>query len=129
MSLFVHKTVKHIPSLPYEMIAKGILGNAYTLTLLFVGETRARKLNQKYRNASYIPNVLSFPLDAKTGEIYITPCIAKKEAPKHHMSYEKYIGFLFIHGILHLKGYDHGSTMERLEKKYCAKYIPSEHHT
>lgn len=122
MTLTVTKIAKRIPAFPYEAMAQSILGKTYTLSLVFVGEVRAQKLNKQYRNASYVPNVLSFPLDTHTGEIYITPRIAEKEAKKHQMTRNGYIGFLFIHGLLHLKGYDHGSTMEKLERKFCTQY-------
>ncbi len=112
-------TARTYPVLPYEAIKKAILGKQYVLSLAFVGATRAQALNQAHRGKAYVPNVLSFPLDAGTGEIVIAPAVAKKEAAKFHMTYEGYVGFLFIHGCLHLKGYDHGDTMDRAEQKYC----------
>jgi probable rRNA maturation factor len=110
------------PLLPYEEIKNTILGKSYTLTLVFIGKDRARSLNKTHRNATYVPNVLSFPLDQKTGEIYITPTVAKHECKKFNLSPKGYIGYLFIHGLLHLKGYPHGDTMDRAEKKYVAQY-------
>lgn len=115
-------TVRSYPKLPYEAIKKDILGNTYELSLVFVGETRARLLNKEYRNKTYVPNVLSFPLTETAGEIYIAPAVAKKEAKKFDMTVTGYIGFLFIHGLLHLKGHDHGDTMEKAEKRYVSKY-------
>jgi rRNA maturation RNase YbeY len=67
---------------------------------------------------SYTPNVLSYPLTDETGEIFICPTVAQKEAHKFNLSYEGYVAYLLIHGLLHLKGYDHGDTMEKLERKY-----------
>ena len=99
-----------------------VLGNTYELSLTFVGKVRARTLNQKYRKATYVPNVLSFPLSDKMGEMYITPSVAKNEAHKFSLTPNGYIGFLFIHALLHLKGYLHGDTMERAEKKYCTLF-------
>lgn len=122
MDVHIAHTVKSYPRLPYQEIKDSVLGTQYTLSLIFVGEARARALNTKYRNATYIPNVLSFPLDKKTGEIYITPRMAHKESKKFNMTPRGYIGFLFIHGLLHLKGYPHGATMEKAEKKYCMHY-------
>ncbi len=109
---------RHIPNHPWEHMAHAILGKKYDLTLTFIGETRARKLNIAHRGKSYVPNVLSFPLDDTHGEIYICPTIARHEAKKFDMTDNGYIAFLFIHGCLHLKGYDHGATMERAEQKY-----------
>ncbi len=118
----IHSTVRHYPNLPYQDIKEAILGKRYQLSLSFVGETRARQLNQTYRNKDYVPNVLSFPLTATAGEIVIAPRIAAREAKKFSLSPRGYHGFLFIHGCLHLKGYDHGATMDRLEQKYVRQF-------
>jgi probable rRNA maturation factor len=115
-------TVRNYPLHPYAHIKDDILGKKYSASLAFVGATRAQALNKQYRQKTYVPNVLSFPLDAHTGEIFITPAVAKKEAHKFNMSTDGYIGFLFIHALLHLKGLDHGDTMDKAEKKYCLKY-------
>ncbi len=122
MTLIISKSAKKYPKLPYEEMKKSVLGKGYTLSLTFVGKVRAQALNKKYRKATYVPNVLSFPLDKTMGEIYITPLIAKTESKKYGMTPNGYVGFLFIHGLLHLKGYPHGATMDRLEKKYCTLY-------
>ncbi len=115
-------TVAEYPALPYAMIAQGILGARYELTLTFIGEARARRLNQTYRHKEYVPNVLSFPLGKEAGEIYICTTVAKREAPRYQHSYAEHVLFLFIHALLHLKGYDHGATMESLEQRYRRKY-------
>ncbi len=39
-----------------------------------------------------------------------------------NLSKEGYIAFLFIHGLLHLKGHDHGDIMESLERRYMKKF-------
>ncbi len=121
-SFSIGSTVHTYPVLPYKKIKDTILGTAYMLSVVFVGEKRARILNKTHRNKTYVPNILSFPLDHTHGEIYITPAIAKKEARERGMDERHYTGFLFIHGLLHLDGMSHGDTMERLEKKYCAQY-------
>jgi ssRNA-specific RNase YbeY (16S rRNA maturation enzyme) len=38
------------------------------------------------------------------------------------MSYNKFIHLLIIHGMLHLKGHAHGSTMEKLEDTYLTRF-------
>lgn len=118
----ITSTARAYPTLPYEQMKDDILGKGYRLSLVFVGGTRAQKLNQQYRNKDYVPNVLSFPLDETTGEIYIAPTVAKKEAHRFNLSPRGYIGFLFIHGLLHLKGHQHGDTMEKAEARYIKKY-------
>lgn len=121
-SFTISQTARSYPALPYQKIKEDILGSTYSLNLNFVGATRASLLNKQYRQKDYVPNVLSFPLDQKNGEIYITPAVAKKESSKYNLTYKGYIAYLFIHGLLHLKGLDHGPNMDSLEKKYLQKY-------
>lgn len=118
----ISSSVKTYPAHPYAEIKDTILGKKYTISLAFIGDAKAQKLNQEHRKKSYVPNVLSFPLDDQNGEIFIAPSVAKKEAKKFDMTVDGYIGFLFIHALLHLKGLDHSDTMDKAEKKYCLKY-------
>lgn len=122
MALHISKTVKTYPTLPYKRMAESILGKSYDLSLVFIGEHRAQTLNKKYRRKTYAPDVLSFPLGKQAGEIFITPQVAERKAKKFNHSPRTHIGYLFIHGLLHLKGYDHGATMEKAEKKYLAQF-------
>jgi rRNA maturation RNase YbeY len=121
-SVTISSTARQYPRGPYAAIAADIVGHNYQLTLTFVGAVRARSLNRTYRKKNYVPNVLSFPLSASVGEIFITPVVARREAAKHGLSYRGYVHYLFIHGLLHLKGYDHGATMSALEAQYKRKY-------
>ncbi len=122
MSLSITSTVKSYPRHSYAAMADTILGKRYGLSLVFIGKTRAAMLNKQYRNKTYSPNVLSFPLDQKTGEIFICPQVAATEAAKYNLSPRGYVGFLFIHGCLHLKGLDHGNQMEKLEQKWIKHF-------
>lgn len=115
-------TVKSYPRLPYQKMKEDVLGLHYELSLVFVGKTRAQALNRTHRNKTYVPNVLSFPIDTHIGEIFITPEVAKKEAAAFGMTRNGYIGYLFIHGLLHLKGHTHGSAMEKAEARYTSRY-------
>jgi len=117
MSLQITSTIKQYPNLPYEIFKNKVLGKSYQLTLVFIGPTKAKQLNQQTRKKDYVPNVLSFPLDTKTGEIYITPAVGKTEAKKYNLSTEGYIGYLFLHGLLHLKGLDHSDKMDKEEQR------------
>jgi probable rRNA maturation factor len=121
-TLTISHTTKTYPKLPYRAIKEAVLGSQYEVSLIFIGADRARQLNEQSRGKSYVPNVLSFPLDKTHGEIYIAPTVASKEALSYGMTVRGYIGYLFIHGLLHLKGYDHGSTMEKLEKRHCTTF-------
>ncbi len=111
-----NNTKGKLPRVPYLKIKEHILGKKYVLSLVFVGETLSKKLNNQYRQKNKPTNVLSFPLSKSEGEIFLNLTRAKMEAPKFDDSYTDFVGFLFIHGLLHLKGMDHGSRMERAEK-------------
>ncbi len=118
----ISSTIKHYPAWPYDAIKQAVLGKTYNLSLTFVGPARAQALNITYRKKDYVPNVLSFPLDPQTGEIFICPAVAKKQAADFNLSVDGYIAYLFIHGCVHLKGHDHGDTMEKLERTYLRKF-------
>lgn len=113
----INKTRGALPSVPFEKIKDRALGKNYNLSLVFIGRDRSRKLNFTHRQKNKPTNILSFTLDKSTGEIFITPEVAKKEMKKFGRSYSNFMAFLFIHGLMHLKGFDHGSRMENEESK------------
>jgi probable rRNA maturation factor len=113
---------QNLPKHQYAEMKEVVLGKKYDVTLAFVSPKKAQALNVAYRKKDYIPNVLSFPLTHDTGEVYICLSIAKKECKKFGMTYEEYVGYLFIHALLHLRGMDHGDAMDRAEKKYCKAF-------
>jgi len=110
------------PHLPFRDIKEAILGKKYSLSLVLIGSQRGRSLNEKFRNKTTIPNVLSFPLETTEGEIFITPARARTQAKKFGKTERQMIGYLFIHGLLHLKGMDHGSTMDKAEQRFCTQF-------
>jgi rRNA maturation RNase YbeY len=112
-----------LPAIPFEAIHSKILGKNYTLTVIFCSPQESRERNLAYREKDYPTNILSFPLDESEGEIYICLSIARRDAKKFNMSYLQFLHLLFVHGCLHLKGYDHGSTMEALEVKYTKAFF------
>ena len=117
-----NKTKSTLPRVPFGLIKDVALGKDYNLSLVFIGEAESKKLNNTYRKKNKSTNILSFTLDKKNGEIFITPAVAKREAPKFDRNFGNFIAFLFIHGLMHLKGMEHGSTMERAERKLQKKF-------
>lgn len=118
-SLEIKKQTKgRLPSLPFTSIKEKVLGKKYELSLVFIGDTTSAKLNKKYRNKEGPTNILSFPYTENNGEIFIDLRLVKKQAPNFNKSYKNFLGLLLIHGMLHLKGYDHGEDMEKLENKF-----------
>ena len=108
-------TRRSAPGFPYQKIAQTVLPN-WEISLVFAGAKRAQNLNIQLRNKSYIPNVLSYESGKNSGEIIICLPIAEKQCCSYGLSYPHFVVFLFIHGLLHLKGLPHGTTMERYEK-------------
>jgi len=119
----INKTKGKLPSLPFAIIKNDILGQKYSLSLAFVGEKKSCELNNLYRKINKSTNILSFPLDKNLGEIIICPSVVKRELKKFNKTFKELLGFLVIHGMLHLKGMQHSSRMEREEKKYYEKYF------
>lgn len=106
----------------FVQIKKAILGSKYELSFSFVLPHEIQKLNKTYRNINKPTDILSFPLSDTSGEILICKAEAKKEMLKFDRSYNNFLGFLFIHGLVHLKGYDHGQEMENVEEKFRRKF-------
>lgn len=122
-TFLIHKTIQgKLPGLPFARIKRDILGETYYLSLVFAGDALTRRLNKEHREKDKPANVLSFPLSKSEGEIFLNLRRAKKDAPHFEKSYNDFVGFLFIHSCLHLKGMRHGKKMEweevRLSKKY-----------
>ena len=113
-----NKTKGKLPGLPFVSIKNKILGENYEFGLTLLTPTKQKQINLKYRGINSTTNILSFPLTETSGEITIDPIKVKKDAPLFNMSYTQFFKYLLIHGCLHLKGFEHSSTMERQEKKY-----------
>ncbi len=107
----------------FHLIKNEILGKKYSLSIACVDEKTSRELNKKYRGKNKPTNILSFPLRKDMGEIVLCPAVIKREAKKFGRTFDKFLSFLVIHGILHLDGMKHGSTMEEREKFYDQKYF------
>ena len=116
------KTNSSIDELVFANMKSAVLGNDYELSLVIVGKNEIRRLNKSYRNVDEATDILSFTMSGKEGEIFLCPEIALKEAPRFGRSYDNFMEFLFIHGLTHLKGFEHSSKMESGEKKTRKKF-------
>ncbi len=99
-----------------------ILGKNYSLSLTFVGEDFIKSLNTKYRQKKVATDILSFPLSVDEGDIFICPKIAKIKSKEFKRTDKNFTAYLFIHGLVHLLGHDHGPKMEALETKFRKKF-------
>ncbi len=123
-------SIKNLTRRPYASrsifvaIATHVLPH-WDISLVFIGPTRARAMNAQLRGKTYIPNVLSYAAGKENGEICICLQEAERQAPMYGMNTRAFVLYLFIHGLLHLKGWAHGVTMERCERKLATKFAAS----
>lgn len=111
----INKTKGKLPSLPFLNMKDHILGEKYSLSLVIIGEKEICDLNKKYRDVDSPTDILSFPIEKNIGEIFICQTIAEKKAPEFGREYQNFLSFLFIHGLVHLLGYNHGKKMKDVE--------------
>jgi len=111
------------PAVPFKKIYLDILKDQYELSLVFVDSKFSKSLNSRYRKKNKPTNVLSFPLSKDSGEIFLDLELIRKEAKEQERKFPEYLAYIFIHGLLHLKGYGHGSRMEKEENKILAKFF------
>ncbi len=117
-----NKTKGKLPRLPFVQMKETILGKEYEFGISFISSKKQKELNSKLRGINTTTNILSFPLSETSGEITIDLSKVKKDYPLFNMTYKEFLKFLVIHGLLHLKGYDHGAIMEKQEKKFLKKF-------
>lgn len=112
------------------------------LDLHFIGDAKMKTINNMYRGKGKTTDVLSFPgfqslrSDKKSdiypgpiqlGDILISRKVALKQAREFKITLSEEIIHLFVHGVLHLLGFDHEISkkeeiiMEALEKELLLK--------
>ena len=124
-------------------VAMDFLGQPKELSVVatFVDGQEIRQLNSEYRGIDKVTDVLSFPTidnsdrgvidvslypyetDCRTGylnlgDIFICMDVAEKQAQEYGHSLKRESAFLFLHGLLHLLGYDH---MEKEDEEVMFK--------
>lgn len=117
-----NNTRSPIPRVPFSTIKEKVLGKKYQLSLVFIGDQRMQTYNRRYRSKNTPTDILSFPLNPDSGEVFLNLHEVSKRAKFFEMSEKNYLAFLFIHGCLHLKGYEHGRTMEKQEDTWCKRF-------
>ena len=91
-----------------------------SVTLRVVDSREARKLNRVYRGIDRATNVLSFPYARGEGDIVLCHAVIAREARLQRKSMAAHYAHMVVHGVLHLRGYDHerprdAARMERHE--------------
>lgn len=117
MMEFTNLTKKRLPRLPWEKAEKLVLGKKYNLSVVLAGNALMRGLNKQRRGKNKPANVLSFALSKNEGEIFIN----LSSAPNGEKGKEEILR-LFIHSLLHLKGFSHSDKMEAEEDKIIKKF-------
>lgn len=105
-------------STEFEVDILALENIAITLTnkdieLIAIKNDEIQKLNKEYRNIDKPTDVLSFPMDLEVknmpllGSIVISTDFVQEKAKEYNHSFSEEFSLLFIHGLLHLLGYDH----------------------
>ncbi|NLK66792.1 MAG: rRNA maturation RNase YbeY [Campylobacteraceae bacterium] len=97
--------------------------------LVFVSSDEMRAINKSERGIDKTTDVLSFPYQKMPnfpiGSVVINLDLAKEMATNLNHSTEDEIALLFIHGLLHILGYDHevdNGEMREMEEKIISKF-------
>lgn len=113
---------RHLPEIERLLIfaaeLEGINEEA-EVAVSFVDENEIQAINKAYRNKDAVTDVISFALEEGEddfempdeprvlGDIIICVKRALEQAEEYGHSFERELGFLSLHGLLHLLGYDH----------------------
>lgn len=117
------------------------ISNNGEVSVIFVDNNYIQKLNKKYRKKDVPTDVLSFPVDENyknklegfdlfdeepIGDIVVSLEKAKEQAKDYNHSFEREVGYLVVHGMLHLLGFDHlheedAKLMRKKEEAVLAK--------
>ena len=89
------------------------------VTLRVVGAGEARRLNARFRARDYATNVLSFPYGGDAGDVVLCHPVIAREAREQGKDLRAHYAHMVVHGVLHLRGYDHQRRAEaaRMEAK------------
>lgn len=102
------------------------LNEEFDLSLIIVGSKKIKEINRNYRKKDQVTDVISFVcIDGKEeyffeenynlGDVFINVDRVKSQAKDYKHSIKREFCFLFVHGLLHLLGYDHMNKKD--EKK------------
>ncbi len=106
---------------------KGLRRRRVALGLRIVGGAESAALNGRFRRKPYSTNVLSFPFEAPPGtrsdilgDLVICAPVVRREARAQRKPVNAHWAHMVVHGILHLRGYDHrkrrdAAVMEKME--------------
>ena len=90
----------------------------YAVSLIICGPVTIKRINRQYRDIDKVTDVISFALldneetveyedVIELGDIFINRDRVYSQAYDYEHSIKREFVFLFVHGLLHLLGYDH----------------------
>jgi probable rRNA maturation factor len=103
------------------------VGRGVALGVRIVGAAESAELNRRFRRKHGPTNVLSFPFEAPSGtrsevlgDLVICAPVVRREARAQRKPERAHWAHMVVHGILHLRGYDHlnrrdATVMEKRE--------------
>ena len=106
---------------------KGLRRRRTAVGVRIVGAAESAQLNFRFRHKRNPTNVLSFPFEAPPGlrseilgDLVICAPVVRREARVQHKPLHAHWAHMVVHGILHLRGYDHqkprdAAVMEQME--------------
>ncbi len=131
---FFQKIVDRFYKVLKERIDKMLLKRDGSIDLTIVTDEVIQAMNAEYRNLNKPTDVISFaylevtefektPGDVIAGDIFISIDTAKRQAKEHKHTLNKELEVLFIHGMLHLFGFDHKNDKEEKEMESWAREV------
>jgi probable rRNA maturation factor len=122
-----------------EISRRFALDDHTEVSVTFVDDALIKDLNQTYRGIAQATDVLSFAFDEEAeempstsvkepeihllGEIVISLERALRQAEEYEHSFVRELAFLFLHGMLHLLGYDHQEEQDTREMRKMEEEI------
>lgn len=128
MILFENQTPIALEISSLELIANN--ETQKDIELVLVNAKTIQEINKEFRGKDISTDVLSFPLDEEMpyvplGSIMINVELATQKAKELGHSFQDEVSLLFIHGLLHILGYDHevdDGEMRTKEEELILKY-------